>query len=311
MTYALATLAHPSGPIPVVRFDSHFYRISDFVPQFPLDPSRGLLDVFTHWLDAGRAFRTAIDSKVHLRIRPVSDPHALAFAAPILYPPKVICTGVNYWDHLREDMKVTDFDKSSHDILYFLKHQHAVVGAADSVRYPSQSRQLDWEVELVVIIGKTGRRIAVESALQYVAGYAIGLDLSVRDWQFNPRHFKGFDLMAGKSFDDSSPLGPFVVPATYVNPQDLTLKLWVNGDLKQDSHTREMIWSIEEQIAALSQHVTLEAGDAIFTGSPAGIGYVRGTFLKVGDRVEAEIAGLGRLTINVIPDLDAERAMGL
>jgi 2-keto-4-pentenoate hydratase/2-oxohepta-3-ene-1,7-dioic acid hydratase in catechol pathway len=208
-------------------------------------------------------------------------------------------------------MNVHDFDKSKYDILYFLKHSRAVVGAASGVRFPSQSRELDWEVELVVVFGKRARRVSVADALQYVAGYAIGLDLSARDWQMNPRHFKQFDLLAGKSFDDSSPLGPMIVPAEFVDPVNLSIRLWVNDELKQESSTSEMIWSIPEQIAQLSQHMTLEAGDVLYTGSPAGIGLVKRTFLKSGDRVAAEISGLGRLSIEITPDPDAAAAQRL
>jgi 2-keto-4-pentenoate hydratase/2-oxohepta-3-ene-1,7-dioic acid hydratase in catechol pathway len=142
-----------------------------------------------------------------------------------------------------------------------------------------------------------------------VAGYSIGLDLSARDWQMNPRHFKQFDLMAGKSFDDSSPLGPFIVPARFVDPSNIPLRLWVNDELKQNSSTHEMIWSIPEQIAQLSQHMTIEPGDVLYTGSPAGIGWIKRTFLKEGDRVSAEIGGLGRLSVKIMPDPDKSSAV--
>lgn len=166
------------------------------------------------------------------------------FLAPVPRPPKIVCAGSNYYDHLRHDMGIPDFDKSKFDILFFQKHQAALVGPGATICYPSQSTQLDWEVELVVVFGRGGRRIPIERALDHVAGYSIGIDLSLRDWQLNPRHFKQFDLFTGKSFDDSSPLGPAIVPARFVDPTDLTLKLWVNDELKQNSHTREMIWSI-------------------------------------------------------------------
>jgi 2,4-didehydro-3-deoxy-L-rhamnonate hydrolase len=157
------------------------------------------------------------------------------------------------------------------------------------------------------VIAKRGRRIPAEDALSYVGGYAVGLDLTARDLQFNKRQRRQFDLFGGKSFDDSAPLGPVVVPAEFVDPENLGLKLWVNDELKQDSHTREMIWSIAEQISELSQHITLEPGDLLFTGSPAGIGYPQKTFLQVGDRVDAEITGLGRLSVEIIEDPDAAR----
>jgi 2-keto-4-pentenoate hydratase/2-oxohepta-3-ene-1,7-dioic acid hydratase in catechol pathway len=310
MAFSLATLSSKLGPLPVVEVDGKYYRVEDLVPGLIKRPQEGLLNLLESWTGAEYAINQALDQRRHESTSPLSKPTEAQFLAPILYPSKIICTGVNYHDHLRDDMKLLDFDKSKFDILYFLKHSHALVGAASGVRFPSQSKQLDWEVELVVVFGKGGRRIPVEKALDYVAGYSIGLDLSARDWQTNPRHIRQFDLMAGKSFDDSSPLGPHLVPARFVDPTNLALQLWVNDDLKQNSSTREMIWSIPEQIAQLSQHVAIEAGDVLYTGSPAGIGWVNKTFLNVGDRITAEITGLSRLVIDVIPDPDAALAKG-
>jgi 2-keto-4-pentenoate hydratase/2-oxohepta-3-ene-1,7-dioic acid hydratase in catechol pathway len=310
MVFSLATLSSKLGPLPAVEVDGKYYRVEDVVPGLIKRPEQGLLSLLENWAGAESAIARAVDQRSYRSISPLSKPTETQCLAPILYPSKIICTGVNYYDHLRDDAKVLDFDKSKFDILYFLKHSHALVGAASGVRYPSQSKQFDWEVELAVVFGRSGRRIPADKALDYVAGYCIGLDLTARDWQTNPRHFRQFDLMAGKSFDDSSPLGPHLVPARFVDPTNLKLQLWVNDDLKQNSSTREMVWSIPEQIAQLSQHVTLEAGDVLYTGSPAGIGWVTKTFLKVGDRIKAEITGLGRLVIDVIPDPDAELAKG-
>ena len=239
MSFALAVLKGKGAPTPVVVSEGVCHLLADFLPEEPIDSSRGLLDLMPAWdamvdkvqaaLQAGPAGRRAT--------QPLSSP--FDYAAPLQRPGKVICTGTNYYDHLRDDLGIHDFDKTRAEILYFMKHPGAVVGPGPA-RYPSHSTQLDWEVELVVVIGRPGRRIPPETALTHVAGYAIGLDLSVRDWQFNPRHAKGFDLIKGKSFDDSSPLGPAIVPARFVDPADLSLELRVNGVTKQRSHTREM-----------------------------------------------------------------------
>lgn len=309
MNYSFATLSTEEGPQPVVKLADQYYPLDRLVSGLVIDRERGLLDLFRDWERNDRAVSEALTAKRHETLEPLSDVSVANFDAPLKFPSKVICTGVNYYDHLRDDMKVRDFDKSKHDILYFLKHSQAVVGAASGVRFPSQSREFDWEVELVVVFGKRARRVSVERAMSCVAGYSIGLDLSVRDWQMNPRHFKQFDLMAGKSFDDSSPLGPFIVPARFVDPSNIPLRLWVNDELKQNSSTREMIWSIPEQIAQLSQHMTIEPGDVLYTGSPAGIGWIKRTFLKEGDRVSAEIGGLGRLSVEITPDPDKSSAV--
>ena len=163
------------------------------------------------------------------------------------------------------------------------------------MRYPAQSEKFDWEGELAAVIGKRARRVSPAEALDYVAGYAVGIDLSARDWQFHPKHLVKFDLFGGKGFDDSCPFGPKITPAQFVQHDRLQLKLWVNGDLKQNANTSDMIWSLGEQVSAISDHVTLEPGDVILTGTPAGVGLASRTFLKIGDKVDAEIEGLGRL----------------
>ncbi len=308
MPFSLAVLQSESGPISVVEIGEAYYRLEDLLPDLVFRREHGLLDVLDRWHEIEPTIVRAIELSRHGRIAAQPTPDQSQFLAPILYPSKIICTGTNFYDHLKTDMKIFDFDKSKVDILFFIKHPHALVGPATSIRFPSQSREVDWEIELVVVFGKAGRRIPIEAAADYVAGYAIGVDLSARDWQMNPRHFKQFDLMAGKSFDDSAPLRPHIVPARYVAPTNLPMRLWVNGDLKQDSNTNQMIWSIPEQISQLSQHVTIEPGDVLYTGSPAGIGWVSKSFLKLGDRIEAEISGLGRLEIDLIQDPDSAAA---
>ena len=306
MPYALANLRTASGPVLAVETEGRYYPLSALAPDLDMDATTGLLGLLQDWATVEPRIEKAL---TRLSSQPsLAEPNLEDFLAPVLYPSKIMCTGTNYYDHLAKDFNVTDFDKTKYDILYFLKHSRALVGAGPSVRYPSESRQLDWEVELVAVFGKSGRRLSPTQALDHVAGYAIGLDLSARDLQFSPRHRKQFDLFGGKSFDDSSPMGPVIVPAKFVDPTDLSLKLWVNGELKQDSHTREMIWTMAEQISEVSQHMTIEAGDVLYTGSPAGIGYVSKTFLKEGDLVEAEITGLGRLSVTIAPDPDAAAA---
>ena len=310
MTYALAMLKSGTTPIPAIEVDGRYYALEDVLPGAVPDSRHGLLDLVQEWGRQKEALDGAVANGRHQTLAALPDPGPHDFASPLSYPGKVVCTGTNYRDHLRDDLGVNDFDKSASDILYFQKHQKAVVGSGD-VRYPSQSRKFDWEVELVAVVGREGRRVSVDKALDLVAFYAVGIDLSARDWQLNPRHPKSFDLLAGKSFDDSAPLGPKLVPAGFVTPTDLELKLSVNGVQKQKSHTREMIWSIAEQIAELSQHMTLEPGDVLYTGSPGGVGFASNTFLQVGDTVEAEITGLGRLAIQIVADPAQARARTL
>jgi 2-keto-4-pentenoate hydratase/2-oxohepta-3-ene-1,7-dioic acid hydratase in catechol pathway len=202
-----------------------------------------------------------------------------------------------------KDAGKPDFRKEDGTPVFFLKPPTtSLVGCGKTVRYPVQSGKLDWEIELAVVVGTKLRRASEEEALQGIAGYAVGLDLSARDWQMNPRHPWKFDLFTGKAFDDSCPLGPKLVPARFVDPRNLRLRLLVNGVVKQDASTKDMIWSVAEQVSLLSEHVTLEPGDVLLTGTPAGVGLATDTFLRVGDRIEAEIDGLGKLEVEIIPD---------
>lgn len=305
MVYSLASIRGAQGAVNAVGFEGSFYALEDLLPGFDDNPYTGLLEIFRTW-DKVRAM-IALALAGPIAAKPLSGPAAGDFLAPIRHPANIICTGTNYRDHLVKDFNITDFDKGTNDIVFFSKRPGSLVGAGKTVRHPSQSQQFDWEIELVAIIARRGRRIAVEDALSHVGAYAIGLDLTARDLQFNKRQRRQFDLFGGKAFDDSGPIGPVVVPAEFVDPEDLQLKLWVNDEIKQDSHTREMIWSIAEQISELSQHITLEPGDLLFTGTPAGIAYPKGPFLRVGDRIDAEITGLGRLTVEIIEDPDAPR----
>jgi 2-keto-4-pentenoate hydratase/2-oxohepta-3-ene-1,7-dioic acid hydratase in catechol pathway len=160
---------------------------------------------------------------------------------------------------------------------------------------------------LAVIIGTTLRRASEQQASAGIAGYAVGIDLSARDWQMNPRHPWKFDLFTGKGFDDSCPLGPKPVPARFVDPTNLELRLSVNGMVKQHSNTRDMIWSVTELVSLLSEHVALEPGDILLTGTPEGVGLASETYLRTGDRIEAEIDGLGKLSVEIVPDVATPR----
>jgi 2-keto-4-pentenoate hydratase/2-oxohepta-3-ene-1,7-dioic acid hydratase in catechol pathway len=225
------------------------------------------------------------------------------FMTPLQYPNKLVLGGANYYEHMHKDAKMPDFRKENAIPVFFLKPPTtSLVGSGKTVRYPTQSKKFDWEVELAVVIGKRARRISEANALSVVAGYAVGIDLSARDWQFHPKHPFKFDLFGGKAFDDSCPVGPKIVPARFVDSGNLRISLSVNGEMKQDANTSDMIWSVAEEIASISQHMMLEPGDIVLTGTPAGVGMATNTYLKTGDKIDAEIEGLGKLSVEVIPD---------
>ncbi len=216
--------------------------------------------------------------------------------APIPRPRKnIMCLGWNYFDHAKESAAVggRTAEIPEHPVV-FTKSVTSVNGPyADISAQPEVTQQLDWEVELGVIIGRSGRGIAEADALAHVFGYTVINDVSARDLQF--RHKQYF---LGKSLDGACPMGPWLVTSDAIaDPQNLQLRSWVNGVLKQDANTRDMIFSIARTIAILSRGMTLEPGDIIATGTPAGVGFARTPpeFMKAGDVVECEVAGIGRI----------------
>ncbi len=307
MNYTLATIRHVGKPAPVIEAGGDYWLLSEVAPDLLRpDPDRGLLSIFDCW-DEREPKLAALAEKLIGRtggagkVEPA--PGTDDFLAPLLYPNKLLLMGANYYDHVHNDAGISDFRKAEKiPTLFFKPPTTSLVGSGKSVRYPTQSKKFDWEIELAAVIGKRARRVRTTGALDCVAGYTIGIDLSARDWQFHPKHLVKFDLFGGKGFDDSCPLGPKIVPARFVDHGNLQLRLYVNGELKQNANTRDMIWSLAEQIEAMSEHVTLEPGDVILTGTPAGVGLAAGTYLKVGDRIDADIDQLGRLSVEVVED---------
>lgn len=224
---------------------------------------------------------------------PLAD---IRLLAPVR-PRKFLGIGLNYADHIAESgMKAPEHP------VFFNKQVTCVVGPGDDVHLPRVSNLLDYEGELAIVIGKRCRHVSEESAPDAIAGYTIANDLSIRDWQL-----RSPTMTMGKSFDTHGPLGPWVVTADQVgDPHALGIRTYVNDERRQDGNTGEMIFNCFQQVAHLSQAFTLEPGDVIATGTPAGIGAVRQPFpeglLKVGDTVRVEIDGIGRLENTVIEE---------
>lgn len=216
-------------------------------------------------------------------------------AAPIAKPNKVICIGLNYSDHAKE----SGVEPPAEPIV-FNKFASSIIGPEEKIVLPKASTQVDYEAELVVVIGKRGRHISKEQALSYVAGYMNGNDVSARDWQLQK---PGKQWLMGKTADTFAPIGPYLVTTDEIpQPGQLPIALRLNGATMQNSSTKELIFGIEEIIAYISQMATLEPGDLIFTGTPPGVGMARKppVFLKPGDVCEVEIAGLGVLRNGVV-----------
>jgi 2-keto-4-pentenoate hydratase/2-oxohepta-3-ene-1,7-dioic acid hydratase in catechol pathway len=222
---------------------------------------------------------------------PLAD---VTLEAPIARPGKVLAIGLNYRDHAQESNQ----EIPKHPVV-FAKASTCIAGPGAPVHRPRVSGALDWEGELCFVIGRKARHVDAGEAMAYVAGYTIGDDISVRDWQFHSPTW-----MMGKSFDTHGPIGPWLVTRDEVNAEDLRIRTYVNGELKQESNTGQLIFSIGAIIAYLSTAFTLEPGDVVFTGTPAGVGVARKPpqFLKAGDVVRVEIDGLGALENPVIDE---------
>jgi 2-keto-4-pentenoate hydratase/2-oxohepta-3-ene-1,7-dioic acid hydratase in catechol pathway len=223
--------------------------------------------------------------------------------APLTYPNKVICAGANYTDHMAE-MGLPAPTGRLEPYFFFKPPTTTIIGPGDPIPMPAgEDVRLDFEAELAVVIAHQVRDVAPEDALGHVAGYAVANDVSARG------HFRraeplgpafALDWIGHKGQDGFCPLGPGVVPAWRIpDHRRLPLRTWVNGELRQDGSTHQMLVSIPEQIAALSRRMTLEPGDVLLTGTPAGVGAGDGRFLGIGDTVRIEIGGVGELTNRV------------
>jgi 2,4-didehydro-3-deoxy-L-rhamnonate hydrolase len=227
-------------------------------------------------------------------IGPLSD---IRLAAPILYPGNIFCAAANYLDHSKE-MRDTGLPDKRQSRPYFFSKlpRQTVIGPGESIRIPYPEAKVDWEAEIGVVIGRRCKNVSASQAMEYVAGFTILNDVSDRARNFRPDwHFK-FDWLGGKSFDTSAPMGPWITPAGLIpDPHNLTIQLWVNDELMQNASSRDMYFTIPEQIEYLSELFTLMPGDVISTGTPKGVGHARGIYLKPGDMVTITIEGLGTI----------------
>ena len=249
--------------------------------------------------DAMRTAQTTVDAASEAA-RAGASATGLIFAradvvleAPIGRPGKVLAIGLNYRDHAEESGQ----EIPKHPVV-FTKVSTCITGPDMPIHLPKLSAALDWEGELCVVIGKRGRHIAAVDALDHVAGYMNGDDVSVRDWQF---HAPTWTM--GKGWDTHGPIGPWLVTRDEIaNVGDLDVKTYVNDEVVQSSNTKHLIFDVPTIIAYLSTAFTLEPGDVIFTGTPSGVGVARKPprFLKAGDVVHIEISGLGTLENTVI-----------
>ena len=283
----LATLQTENGPRVVgVALDGRYVDLCQIDPKLPstlmaiLAAEQGLMAA-ANALAAGLAKGPFVTGRL---LAPISDPS------------KVICIGLNYRDHALE----TNSPIPSEPVV-FNKFPQCVVGPDDAVVLPKVAHEVDYEAELVVVIGKRGKNISKANAMQHVAGYTVGNDVSARDWQ---KGRPGGQWLLGKTPDTFAPTGPHLVTADEVDPSNLKIGLRLNGETMQASSTRELIFGVDELIVHLSQLITLQPGDLIFTGTPPGVGAARKppVYIKAGDLMEVEIEGLGVLSNPVVDE---------
>jgi 2-keto-4-pentenoate hydratase/2-oxohepta-3-ene-1,7-dioic acid hydratase in catechol pathway len=228
---------------------------------------------------------------------------AVALLAPVARPPKVLAIGLNYRDHVAE----TGREPPAHQ-LWFNKQSTCVIGPGAPIEVPQESEQVDYEGELGVVIGRRCRHVPAARAREVVAGWLVVNDVSVRDWQYRSPTFT-----MGKSWDTHGPMGPWMVTADELgDPHVLRLRTTVNGDLRQDGTTADMVFDCWQMIEHLSTAFTLEPGDVISTGTPAGVGMARHppAWLRAGDTVRISIDGIGALE-NPVIDAPERGPLGL
>jgi acylpyruvate hydrolase len=256
----------------------------------------GLLRLGDEGMDAVRVLLAAVGDAAAGEGRYAYSAAAVRLRAPLPAPAKILCIGQNYRDHVLEQ-NGTMPEKP----IIFAKFTNTVIGPGDDIIHPTTTQQLDYEAELVVVIGKTAKHVSREQAYDHVAGYVVGQDVTARDLQRGDGQW-----VRGKSQDTTAPLGPYLVTRDEVpDPQALDIKLWVNGEIRQDSNTVNLIFDIPYLIEFISQGITLTPGDLIYTGTPPGVGAFRKPqplFLQVGDEMTVEIAGLGRLSNRIAAD---------
>ncbi|HLW63972.1 MAG TPA: fumarylacetoacetate hydrolase family protein [Gemmataceae bacterium] len=284
-----ATLRTNLGPRLVVRSGDHYVDLVATDPKLPAS--------MRQLLEAGPAIYPAIESAVQ---KPQAVKLAVGSAqyhAVVPNPPKILCIGLNYRDHAIEGGKAIPTEP-----VLFAKFTTALIGAGEPIVLPKVSQKVDYEAELVIVIGKRGRHIPADKAFDHVAGYTCGHDVSARDWQFRGEEKQ---WIIGKTFDTFGPVGPELVTTDEApHPHNLSIRMKLNGQVMQNSNTKEFIFGVPQLLAYLSQVVTLEPGDLIFTGTPPGVGGARKppVWLKPGDVAEVEIDGIGVLRNPVVAE---------
>ena len=262
--------------------DGGVIDVARHLPDLPTDS----IDLIRDWRRHEARLAALVDAPADLALGDVR------LLAPIARPGKILCIGLNYADHVAEANLPAPAEQ-----LWFAKAGTSIAGPFDPIELPPVSDQLDYEAELVVVIGRRCRHLPRDRAAEAIFGYCVGNDVSVRDWQTRTSQF-----FLGKSFDGHAPFGPWLTTADSIDATDLAITATVNGEQRQESRTSRMVFDVLDQIVLLSQVMTLEPGDIVFTGTPGGVGmgFKPPKWLAVGDTVRVAIEGLGAIENRVV-----------
>jgi 2-keto-4-pentenoate hydratase/2-oxohepta-3-ene-1,7-dioic acid hydratase in catechol pathway len=303
--YRLLTYLSSGRPQAGVLIGERVFPARDLLPAADGIDTSSVLGLLQSW--------SAVRDKLCAAVERVSSGEGLALAeltleAPILYPGAVFATGGNYPDHLDEmankyGRPPLTKHKAAEPFFTLKTSAHSAIGHGAPIRHPSFTSKLDYEAEIGVVIGQFVDNISEARAMDAVAGYTIINDLSARDYarrETLPNQMT-HDWFGQKCFRDSMPMGPWLTPAEFVpDPYDMSIKLWVNGELRQNGSSKNMIYPLAEQISYLSRHLTLRPGDVISTGCPSGVGVAQDKFLKPGDEMRIEVSHCGVLANRVV-----------
>jgi 2-keto-4-pentenoate hydratase/2-oxohepta-3-ene-1,7-dioic acid hydratase in catechol pathway len=292
--FCLATLLIDGRATPSILMENRYFPFSTEL-EARFHSVKAVLEDWDEALPAIVGFVEAIELNARA-FHQIAEADAL-LDIPVRFPNKLLATGGNYMDHLREmNLPLERFEPLP---MFFMPPTTCMVGPGKTVRKPRMTKQFDWELELALVIGKRISDVDIKEAEAAIVGYTIALDMSARDLlKIDPPLY--IDLVRGKAQDTMAPVGPVIVPSQFIkNPCDLAMVLRVNGQIMTESTTAEMMVPPAEIVSLMSQCVTLEPGDIVLTGSPAGSGVHHNYFLKAGDVIQADIAELGSLVVEI------------
>lgn len=302
VTFALASLDTIHGDRAALVVNDKFYRLDELPDWKGPATLRPLFDIWKTCFPVLEDLAGRCANGVY----PVASCDA-RLLTPVKFPNKLVCVGAVFRDHLRE-MNLPE-ERWERMPIFLRPPTTSIVGPGDTLVRPPNTVAFDWEIELAVVIAERLKHVDPTTACAGIAGYSVGLDMTCRD--FMDRNApQGVDVVRAKAQDSMAPIGPWVRPAPFVgDPQQLRMRLSVNGQLKQDGNTVDMLYSVYEQVSTISEFITLEPGDIVFTGTPAGSGFSTGQYLQPGDRICAEIERVGQLQVTVLAGthLDTQR----